>query len=277
MALPLRFGAILGLVRELGQTKDQPILVGGVLADELARALSAGGDSWAVRRGGEPKGVEALVYAIGETVTAEDERALKAAHRARVPAIVVATGREVPKRIPFVLATDIVRSQPGRGFPVEAIADALADRLGEEATSLAAHLPVLRPAVVNRLIEAFSRKNGFLGAAIFIPGADLPVLTVNQLRMMLRICAAYGLDVDRQRVPEILATIGAGFGFRFLARELLGFVPIAGWIVKGFIAYAGTRAVGEAAVRYCEVRTGRADTAATALTLRPASASPSSS
>jgi uncharacterized protein (DUF697 family) len=276
MALPIKIGPLLGVVRELGKLEDRPLLVDGVLADELARALSAGGDSWAIRRGGPPKDVEALVYAIGNTITEEDERALKAAHRARVPTIVVATGRNAPKRIPFVLATDIVRAPPGHGVPVAAIADALADKLGEEATSLARHLPRLRPAIVQNLIESFSRKNGLVAVAIFIPGADLPVLTVNQLRMVLRICAAYGLEVDRQRIPEILATVGAGFGFRFVARELLGFVPVAGWVVKGLVAYAGTRTLGEATVRYCDVRTGGA-TAAPPLRPQPASALLSSS
>ena len=54
---------------------------------------------------------------------------------------------------------------------------------------------------------------------------------------------------------ELAATIGAGLGFRALARELLDFLPVLGWAVKGAVAYAGTRALGEAAVRYCEART----------------------
>ena len=90
---------------------------------------------------------------------------------------------------------------------------------------------------------------------MFIPGVDLPVLTLNQIRMVLRICAAYGLEVDGQRAPELVATIGAGLGFRALARELLDFVPVLGWVVKGAVAFTGTRALGEAAVRYCEART----------------------
>ena len=38
-----------------------------------------------------------------------------------------------------------------------------------------------------------------------------------------------------------------GFGLRALARELLDFVPVAGWAAKGASAYAGTSALGEAA------------------------------
>ena len=48
--------------------------------------------------------------------------------------------------------------------------------------------------------------------------------------------------------------MGAGFAFRAVARELLDVVPFAGWAVKGAVAYTGTRAVGEAAVRYFEAR-----------------------
>ena len=193
---------------------------------------------------------------------------LKLAHRGRVPTIVIAAGRRAPGRIPFVLATDIVRVEPGHGFPVDEIARVVANKLGEKATSLARRLPVLRPAVCEFLINSFSKKNAIIGAAVFIPGVDLPVLTLNQIRMVLRISAAYGLDLDAQRVPEVAATFGAAFGFRALARQLLNIMPVLGWIVKAGVAYAGTRAIGEAAIRYCEART--------ATQLQPASASASS-
>jgi uncharacterized protein (DUF697 family) len=65
---------------------------------------------------------------------------------------------------------------------------------------------------------------------------------------------AYGQEVDNERALELLGVVGAGFGFRALARELLDFVPVAGWALKGAVAYSGTRAIGEAAVRYFEAR-----------------------
>ena len=255
MPLPIKLGSLYGVLKELKSTTDRPLLVAGTLAEQLARELAAGGDPAAIRTGGAPENVEAMLYVVGDVVSEEDERLLKLAHRARVPTIVIAAGREAPARIPFVLATDVVRAEPGHGFPVEKIARAVADKLGEKATSLARRLPVLRPAVCAHLIDSFAKKNGLIGAAVFVPGVDLPVLTLNQIRMVLRICAAYGLEVDAQRAPELIATIGAGLGFRALARELLDFVPVLGWAVKGAVAYAGTRALGEAAVRYCEART----------------------
>jgi uncharacterized protein (DUF697 family) len=254
---PISLGVVYGLVKELSKTSDRPLLVLGALAEQLARELAAGGDAQAVRTAGPPKDVEALVYILGGAVTDDDKRVLKLARRARVPTIVVAAGREVPERVPFTLATDIVRAEPGRGFPIDAIAFALARKLGEDATSLARHLPVVRPAVVKVLIETFARKNGLIGAAVFIPGVDFPVLTANQLRLVLRICAAYGLEIDRERAPEIVATVATGLGARAVARELVGAVPVAGWLLKGALAYAATKALGEATVRYCEARTRR--------------------
>ena len=80
------------------------------------------------------------------------------------------------------------------------------------------------------------------------------MLTLNQIRLLMRIADAYGFELDRERIPEVLGVIGSGFGLRAVARSLLGVVPIAGWAVKGGIAYGGTRALGEAARRYFESR-----------------------
>ncbi len=49
--------------------------------------------------------------------------------------------------MPYVLADDLVRIEPGHGFPVDEIAAAVARRLGDDGTALAARLPVLRGAV----------------------------------------------------------------------------------------------------------------------------------
>jgi uncharacterized protein (DUF697 family) len=75
--------------------------------------------------------------------------------------------------------------------------------------------------------------------------------------MVLRIEQAYGLDPDpRERAPEVAATIAAGFGLRAVARQLLGVVPVAGWAVQGAVAYAGTRALGEATIGRLEAGIG---------------------
>ncbi|MGH3104692.1 MAG: hypothetical protein ACRDN6_11425 [Gaiellaceae bacterium] len=257
MAIRLHPLAVYGLVKELRiAAADQgPIVVAGArgLADVLRKDLGRGGSPGAVRESGLD-GASAVAYVLAAPPSEEDERVLKQAHRARVPVVCVLAGPELEARVPYVLATDVVRVPAGSGFPVEEIARVLAHRLGEGGSSLAARLPVLRPAVCDELIERSSRRAGITGAAIFIPGADLPVLTLLQLRLVLRIGAAHGVEIDQERLPEILAVIGSGLLLRAVARQALTAVPVAGWLVKGAIAYAGTRALGEAAVRYFEAR-----------------------
>jgi hypothetical protein len=232
MAVKLHPGAVWGLLKEARTALEdvRPLQVGGVLAGTLEKELQRGGAPGAVRSHGDVAGAAAHVRVLAGAAGEEDERELRAARRAGVPTIAVQTGTGTFD-VPYVLATDIVVCPPGHGFPVEEIARALAARLGERGTPLAARLPVLRGPVCDALIESFSRKNGVLGAAIFVPGADFPVLTLNQIRLVLRIGAAHGVEIDQQRLPEVLATIAAGFGFRAVARQLLGAIPFAGWAV----------------------------------------------
>jgi uncharacterized protein (DUF697 family) len=243
--------AVWGLLKELrtAAADTRPLVVSGPLAAQLAKELSRGGDARLVRVDGRVDGAALLVRVIGGAPTEEDERQLKAAKRARVPVIAVQTGGEVVD-IPYVLPTDVVMVPPGSGFPLEEVAAAIAARLGEAGTGLAARLPVLREAVCQALIEQFSRKNAVVGAAVWVSGADFALLTLNQLRLVLRLAAAHGVEIDQQRLPEVLTTIGAGVGFRALARRLVAAVPAARWLVRGSVAYAGTRALGETAHRY---------------------------
>jgi uncharacterized protein (DUF697 family) len=128
----------------------------------------------------------------------------------------------------------------------------IAGRAHDGAVPLAARLPALRPAVTDRIIATAARQNGVVGVLVFIPGADMPVMTVNQIRMVLQIAAAYGERVGLERAVEILSVVGIGFGLRTIAREALDFVPGPGWMVKGGFGYTATMALGKTAVRYFE-------------------------
>ena len=240
---PMSMVALLREVRK-AERDSKPLAVAGAreLVPVLARELRVGGDPLAVLEQ-ETTDAAALIW-VGDA----DEERLRAASRQRIPIIAVSDAATLP----YVLADDIVRVPPGQGFPIERIAEVLARRLDDEGLSLAARLPVLRNAVTARLITAASRRNGLIGVAVFIPGVDMPILTLNQIRMVLWIALANDQAIDRRRSLELLAVVGAGFGFRAAARELLDFTPFAGWAVKAAVAYTGTRAIGEAAIRYFE-------------------------
>ena len=263
--LPIHPGAIYGIVKELRAAAEdfRPLVLAGAPGPgrELRDALTAGGDRQAVRdltgtdlSAYDVEGAGLLLYVIeGEQATQKDEEALRLADRKGVEATCVLVGaRRDPVDVPYVLATNVVQVPPGAPLPIDRITELVAERADEHAYLWAPRLPALRAAVVEHTINKFSRQNGILGAAIFIPGADLPALTLNQIRMVFRIAAAYGEQLDRDRAFEILAVIGAGLGFRAVAREALGFIPGVGWAIKGGIAYAGTRALGTAAAAYFE-------------------------
>ena len=256
--LPVSAGAIRKLLKEIESSGhgEHVLAIGGasVLAPVLQQQFFRGGaDRGAVRTGG-PEGADAYIHVLAGELGPEDVAVLRRAAQAGVPVIAVALGsRAGDFRIPYVLATDAVWAGSRQSFPLEAIARAIAARLGEDGAPLAARVPLLREAVCDALIESFARKNALVAAAVWIPGADLPVLALNEFRLALRLAQAYGEYRGLELLPELAATLGAGFGLRALARELLDLVPVAGWALKGVVAYGGTRALGEAARRRFEL------------------------
>ncbi|MBV8374174.1 MAG: hypothetical protein JO302_01585 [Candidatus Eremiobacteraeota bacterium] len=122
------------------------------------------------------------------------------------------------------------------------------------------HLPPLRDAVASKLTRD-AANNAFkvaLASAVVdhIPvlgvvlgavasAGDMVAITGIQMMLMLHIEAAYGRDPDVQRMWQLMPVIGGGLGWRALAREAVGFFPIAGIAIKAAIAYAGTIVVGE--------------------------------
>lgn len=118
--------------------------------------------------------------------------------------------------------------------------------------ALAANAPLFRKLATQQIIHHTSAQNGLIGVVTILPGSDMPLLTANQLRMILKIAAVYKEELTLTRLKELITVIGAGFTFRAIARQLLDFVPGIGWIIKGTVAYMGTEALGAAALKYFE-------------------------
>jgi uncharacterized protein (DUF697 family) len=137
----------------------------------------------------------------------------------------------------------------------------------ERETALAASIPAFRSAVAAKLthdcamtclkIAAASAVAdhipllGLLTGGIASAG-DTIAITALQMRMLLRIAAAYGKKPELARILELVPVVGGGYGWRALAREASGFIPIAGIPIKAAIAYAGTLVVGQVAAHYYE-------------------------
>ena len=142
----------------------------------------------------------------------------------------------------------------------EKLASALDERIGawiasvcqDKRLAFSAAFPFMRRALAKDSVATTSLQNAGIGLVPFIPGADLPVMTLNQAKMVLQIAAAYGQEMTKDRAKELAAVVGGAYVCRTLARELVEFVPVLGFAVKPVVAYGGTTAIGNAVIEYYE-------------------------
>lgn len=91
-------------------------------------------------------------------------------------------------------------------------------------------------------------------AATPIPVADVIPIVALQTTMVCGIAKISGRDFSKESAKEFISAIGVnvgvGYGFRQIARSLVKYIPAAGSVVSGTMAYAGTKAIGEAAIAY---------------------------
>jgi len=131
----------------------------------------------------------------------------------------------------------------GRRLPV--LRETVAAKLTRDAANNA-----LKVALASAVVDHIPVVGLVLGA--FASAGDMVAITGIQMMLLLHIEAAYGRDPDLQHLWQLLPVVGGGFGWRMLARELSGFIPVAGIAIKGAIAYAGTIVVGEGVTFYYE-------------------------
>ena len=131
------------------------------------------------------------------------------------------------------------------------------------ALALARQFPAFRRHVVDQIIHRIARENALFAIATALPdiipnlmelpwifgewASDTAFLTANQVRMAFMIGSACGRPVGfSEQKLEILSIGGGAFGWRAIARELVGKIPLGGGLIpKGAIAYAGTMAMGK--------------------------------
>ena len=134
--------------------------------------------------------------------------------------------------------------------------------------ALASCFPPFRNEVARRIVREVSKENaifviatalGNVVPSIFQPllgvaeaASDTAFLTANQVRMLFLVGTAYGEQVGyAAQWREITSIIGAAFGWRAIARELVAKIPFGGGLVpKGAIAYTGTTVIGEGLIFY---------------------------
>jgi uncharacterized protein (DUF697 family) len=194
---------------------------------------------------------DAVIALAGPGATLE--RSLCASREKFVPTVVLALGEyasAVAHRLGQPMLDTIAAEQPE---PLVAQLGAwLVDRVGGKRLALAHNFTFIRRAAAEESIKATAFQNGVIGFVAVIPGADMPIMTANQAKMILQIAAVYGQPLGPERIKELAVVVGGGFTLRAIAGQLLDFIPGFGWAVKAGIAYSGTLAMGYAALEYFE-------------------------
>ncbi len=148
------------------------------------------------------------------------------------------------------------------GDPCSSLGQILEDR-EELGLPLARQFPAFRKCVVDRIVHTVARENALFAIATSLPNvvpnlielpwavgefaSDTVFLTANQIRMAFLIAGACGKPIGfAQQRGEVLSIVAGAFGWRAIARELVGKIPLGGGLIpKGGIAFAGTFAVGK--------------------------------
>jgi len=167
---------------------------------------------------------------------------------------------------------DFVLCEPGSSLPpngyifdprdTESMTRAIvADHYNLE-LAMARRFPLFRRPVADKIIHRIARENALFALVTALPNVipsvlDLPwalgefatdtaFLTMNQIRMALLMAGAHGHAVGYTEQKTQIAVIAAGaFGWRALARELVGKIPLGGGLIpKAAVAFAGTYVVG---------------------------------
>ncbi len=137
--------------------------------------------------------------------------------------------------------TDVVAAE--RGPLYERLASTLID-VTDKDVSCAANFGFCRLVTTAHLVSKCAARNALMSVAEFIPGAGMPLMTMNQVNLGFDIAATYGQGLSIRRVPEVAVIIAAGIIYREAARVLLRFAPALNLVVRAGIAYGGTLLTG---------------------------------
>lgn len=196
-----------------------------ILAATPGTDLTAGGVGLARARSRNPR--DALAVVIGTPAEREAlERELTEEHGLEASNVVHVASLESPGA-------------------AEAVLDRVIEMHGDVAVVAGRRTPALRPAIARRVVRSAALRSAAVGA-VPLGGATTPVITLQQIRMVGQLATLHGREpVGADRALAALGILAAGFGWRALARGVMGLVPGVGWVVQGGMAYSVTRTMGE--------------------------------
>ena len=216
---------LLGDVIEAAKSKDVPAII------IIARGKTFFADS----------PTDAQIYA---DVTMKANTVTNVAGNAQAPA--VGTGISLND----IIDIDVDAHPDDR--PLNDLGTWIAQNVPSKSLALASDFPFLRYPLTIELGKQNTIQNGAISLIPFIPGADMPLISLNQAKMMIQIASVYGREINGDRIKEVAAVVLGGLGFRAIARKLVTLVPVLGWLIKPAVAASGTMAMAVTAAQYYE-------------------------
>jgi hypothetical protein len=241
----------LTLREEVAPARVGPIVVSGVLAEQLAKQLGAGADPGAVVVGGTgapPANTSVVVHVVAGDPSAEDEAVIHHSTTNGIDVVIVELWPQEDWTRPFVLSPFVVECRAGQGFPMREIADRIALATADSA-ALAASVPALEDSTRAGLVKQSVIRSALIGLTSSRTGAARPLLTLEQVRMTSRLRRVSSEEELSDDLPALAgraaAVLASGFALRSVARSARTIVPEP--VVHVAVAAAGTWALAKVA------------------------------
>ena len=226
-----------------------PIVVSGMLAEQLAKELGAGAAHGAVVTGTTTPMPHASVrvHVIAGDPTPEDETLVRHAVDAHVEVVLVELWPQADWTRPFVLSPYVVECRAGEGFPIEEIAKRIVEAT-EGSTELASRVPKLAGATRGALVRQAVVRSALVGLLGSRLGGSRPLLVREQALTLARLRTVSSGSAISDETPVLaggaVGAVVAGLVLREVARRARGVVPAP--LAQAAIAAAGTWAVAKA-------------------------------
>lgn len=198
------------------------------------------------------KSFDAVLIAVGQATSIYGKELVAHCHAIDVPACILTTSVQRTELASYYGLSILDAMTVTLDSAEEVLASWFADNARDKKVAFARCFPWLRQAIAKEYVSTTALQNAAVGGLLFIPGADMPVMTLNQAKMVVQIAACYGQPLSTERIKELLVVVGGGFAFRTVARQVVGLVPGFGWAIKATIGYSGTLAMGYGAIEYFE-------------------------
>lgn len=124
--------------------------------------------------------------------------------------------------------------------------------LPEKKLSLCNAFSFVRGVAARSEVRSCAVQNSAIGLVHLIPGADLPLMTVNQMKMLLRIASIYGHEPDVLQLAQGCGIGAFAFVSRAGARSALHALPAFAQLIRASVALGSTCAIGWALITYYE-------------------------